>query len=92
MPSSANPLQHDAPRQGPVPGPRFVHLWHANGNLQEVAGWFLAVGATPGTVAETISACDKTVSDDIDGAGTRYVSKEPLWTCWTMSTRFCSTG
>ena len=45
---------------------------------QEVARWFLAVGAASGTVAKTISAYDKTVSDEIYGAGTRYVSKERL--------------
>jgi hypothetical protein len=45
---------------------------------QEVARWFLSVGAASGTVATTISAYDKTVSDDIYGAGTRYVSKERL--------------
>ncbi|MGC2399335.1 MAG: hypothetical protein WA510_06125 [Acidobacteriaceae bacterium] len=43
---------------------------------QEVARWFLSVGAASGTVAEAISAYDKTVSDDRYGAGTRYVSKE----------------
>src|SRR6516165_7844812 len=45
---------------------------------QEVARWFLTVGAASGTVAKTISAYDKTVSDDIYGTGTRYVSKERL--------------
>src|SRR6201987_6314232 len=45
---------------------------------QEVARWFLSVGAASGTVAKTISAYDKTVSDDIYGAGTRYVSKERI--------------
>jgi hypothetical protein len=43
---------------------------------QEVARWFLSVGAASGTVAQAISAYDKTVSDDTYGAGTRYVSKE----------------
>jgi hypothetical protein len=45
---------------------------------QEAARWFLSVGAASGTVAKTISAYDKTVSDEIYGAGTRYVSKERL--------------
>ena len=45
---------------------------------QEVARAFLSVGAASGTVAKTISAYDKTVSDDIYGAGTRYVSRERL--------------
>jgi hypothetical protein len=45
---------------------------------QEVARWFLTVGAASGTVAKSISAYDKVVSDEIYGAGTRYVSKERL--------------
>src|SRR3984885_16350111 len=45
---------------------------------QEVARWFLNAGAASGTVAQAISAYDKTVSDDTYGAGTRYVSKERL--------------
>src|SRR5579872_2630009 len=45
---------------------------------QEVARRFLSVGAASGTVAKTISAYDKTVSDESYGAGTRYVSKERL--------------
>lgn len=45
---------------------------------QEVARWFLHVGAASGTVAKTVSAYDKAVSDDLYGAGTRYVSKPRL--------------
>jgi hypothetical protein len=45
---------------------------------QEVARWFLQVGAASGTVAKTISAYDKEVSDYLYGAGTRYVSKPRL--------------
>src|SRR5215831_19006948 len=45
---------------------------------QEVARWFLSVGAASGTVAKTISAYDKTVSDEIYGSGPRYVSKDRL--------------
>jgi hypothetical protein len=45
---------------------------------QEVARWFLRVGAASGTVAKTISAYDKEVSDDLYGAGTRYVSRARL--------------
>src|SRR3954449_8850393 len=48
------------------------------GGGQEVARWFLTVGAASGTVAQTISAYDKTFSDDTYGAGTRYVSRERL--------------
>jgi hypothetical protein len=45
---------------------------------QEVARWFLTVGGASGTVAKTISAYDKEVSDDLYGTGTRYVSKGRL--------------
>jgi len=45
---------------------------------QEVARWFLLVGGASGTVAKTISAYDKEVSDDLYGTGSRYVSKERL--------------
>jgi hypothetical protein len=45
---------------------------------QEVARWFLVVGGASGTVAKSISAYDKEVSDDIYGSGARYVSKERL--------------
>lgn len=45
---------------------------------QEVARWFLRVGGASGTVAKTISAYDKEVSDDLYGVGTRYVSKQRL--------------
>ena len=45
---------------------------------QEVARWFLIVGGASGTVAKTISAYDKEVSDDLYGRGTRYVSKQRL--------------
>src|SRR5271155_956776 len=45
---------------------------------QEVERWFLMVGGASGTVAKTISAYDKEDSDDLYGAGTRYVSKPRL--------------
>ena len=45
---------------------------------QEVARWFLRVGGASGTVAKTISAYDKEVSDDLYGSGTRYVSRQRL--------------
>jgi hypothetical protein len=45
---------------------------------QEVARWFLTVGGASGTVAKTISAYDKEVSDDLYGPGTRYVSRPRL--------------
>jgi hypothetical protein len=43
---------------------------------QEVARWFLRVGGASGTVAKTVSAYDKEVSDHLYGVGTRYVSKQ----------------
>jgi hypothetical protein len=45
---------------------------------QEVARWFLVVGGASGTVAKSISAYDKEISDDLYGAGSRYVSRERL--------------
>jgi hypothetical protein len=45
---------------------------------QEVADWFLRVGAASGTVAQTICAYDKAFSDERYGKGTRYVSRERL--------------
>ena len=45
---------------------------------QEVARWFLRVGGASGTVAKTISAYDKEISDQLYGIGTRYVSKARL--------------
>jgi len=45
---------------------------------QEVARWFLVVGGASGTVAKSISAYDKEVSDELYGAGSRYVSKQRL--------------
>jgi len=45
---------------------------------QEVARWFFRVGGASGTVAKTISAYDKTVSDAIYGSTERYVSRMRL--------------
>src|SRR6202046_2911902 len=45
---------------------------------QEVARWFLLVGGASATVAKTISAYDKEVSDDLYGTGSRYVSRQRL--------------
>src|SRR5580704_7996481 len=45
---------------------------------QEVARWFFRVGGASGTVAKTISAYDKTVSDAIYGPIDRYVSRKRL--------------
>src|ERR1700756_4829103 len=80
MASSASPIHHD------VHGKALSLNLDASiygtlaeiGAGQEVARWFLSVGAASGTVAKTISAYDKKVSDELYGAGTRYVSKERL--------------
>lgn len=45
---------------------------------QEVSHWFFVVGGASATVAKTISAYDKEVSDNLYGTGTRYVSKQRL--------------
>ena len=45
---------------------------------QEVVRWFFIVGGASGTVAKTISAYDKEVSDDLYGGGSRYVSRQRL--------------
>jgi hypothetical protein len=45
---------------------------------QEVAHWFFLVGGASATVAKTISAYDKEVSDDLYGSGSRYVSRQRL--------------
>lgn len=45
---------------------------------QEVVRWFMVVGGASGTVAKSISAYDKEVSDDLYGRGSRYVSRERL--------------
>ena len=45
---------------------------------QEVAAWFFRVGATSGTVAQTVSAYDMTVSDERYGQVGRHVSQERL--------------
>ena len=45
---------------------------------QEVARWFFRVGGAAGTIAKTISAYDKKVSDAIYGTNQRYVSSGRL--------------
>jgi hypothetical protein len=45
---------------------------------QEVSHWFFVVGGASATVAKTVSAYDKEVSDDLYGSGSRYVSRERL--------------
>ena len=46
------------------------------GAAQEVARWFFRVGAAAGSIAKTMSAYDKQISDDIYGEAGRYVSRE----------------
>src|SRR5246127_4851716 len=80
MASSASPIHHDV--HGKALSLNLDPLIYGTlaeiGAGQEVARWFLSVGAASGTVAKAMSAYDKTFSDDIYGAGTRYVSKERL--------------
>jgi hypothetical protein len=45
---------------------------------QEVVRWFFRVGGAAGTVAKSMSAYDKLVSDAIYGEATRYVTRERL--------------
>ncbi len=45
---------------------------------QEVSHWFFVVGGASATVAKTVSAYDKEVSDDLYGSGSRYVSRQRL--------------
>ena len=59
---------------------------------QEVARWFLSVGAASGTVAQAISAYDKTVSDDTYGAGRATSPRSACWPCSTTSISSSSPG
>ena len=80
MPSSSALLQSDAHGKAlslNLDGSIYGTLAEI-GAGQEVAEWFFRVGAASGTVAKTISAYDKTVSDDIYGCASRYVSEERL--------------
>ncbi len=45
---------------------------------QEVARWFFHVGRSSGTVAKSISAYDMTISDQLYGSTSHYVSRERL--------------
>jgi len=45
---------------------------------QEVSHWFFVVGGASATVAKTISAYGKEVSDALYGSGSRYVSRQRL--------------
>lgn len=48
------------------------------GGGQEVSRWFFRVGGAAGTVAKTISAYDMSVSDQLYGEASRYVSRQRL--------------
>ncbi len=58
----------------PTPYGTFAEI----GAGQEVARWFFRVGGAAGTIAETVSAYDKQVSDVRYGPCKRYVSRERL--------------
>ena len=45
---------------------------------QEVANWFFRAGGASGTIAKTISAYDMTISDEIYGKVSRYVSRQRM--------------
>src|SRR6266478_5693376 len=77
MPSTAKPATHQKALTlhfDPSTFGSFAEI----GAGQEVARWFLVVGGASGTVAKSISAYDKEVSDDLYGSGSRYVSRQRL--------------
>ncbi len=45
---------------------------------QEIANWFFRAGGASGTVAKTMSAYDMTISDEIYGKASRYVSRQRM--------------
>ncbi|MBX7211888.1 MAG: TonB-dependent receptor [Verrucomicrobiaceae bacterium] len=45
---------------------------------QEVAHWFFRAGGASGTIAKTMSAYDMTISDEIYGKASRYVSRQRM--------------
>src|SRR5204863_367352 len=54
---------------------------------QEVARWFLTVGGASGTVAQTISAYDKSFSDATYGAGPAFAGLDPRAICLRLVRR-----
>ena len=52
---------------------------------QEVVRWFLVVGGASGTVAKSISAYDKEVSDDLYGSVPVMFPKNGSRPCWTAN-------
>jgi hypothetical protein len=59
-------------------GSEHIRFFAEIGAGQEVARWFLRAGAASGTVAKTVSAYSKPVSDSLYGASSRYVSMQRL--------------
>lgn len=45
---------------------------------QEIANWFFRAGSASGTIAKTMSAYDMTISDEIYGKASRYVSRQRM--------------
>jgi hypothetical protein len=45
---------------------------------QEIANWFFRAGGASGTIAKTMSAYDMTISDEIYGKASRYVSRDRM--------------
>ncbi|MBK8094406.1 MAG: TonB-dependent receptor [Verrucomicrobiaceae bacterium] len=45
---------------------------------QEIANWFFRAGGASGTIAKTMSAYDMTISDEIYGKASRYVSRQRM--------------
>lgn len=58
--------------------PGFYGSFAEIGAGQEVGRWFFRVGGAAGTIAKTMSAYDKSVSDAIYGTNQRYVSSGRL--------------
>ncbi len=60
---------------------------------QEVVRWFLVAGGASGTVAKSISAYDKEVSDDLYGSGVRVTfPKNASKPCWIANGSNSSTN
>ncbi len=45
---------------------------------QEIANWFFRAGSASGTIAKSMSAYDMTISDEIYGKASRYVSRQRM--------------
>ena len=78
MKSGANPLDAHQKALEINLDPTIFGSFAEIGAGQEVARWFLRVGAASGTVAKTVSAYSKAVSDSLYGTSSRYVSMQRL--------------